>query len=82
MRFSSAYCASWNGQAAARRASAPWKRCASGLEDRDYCRIAREAALFADAIVDPEGGKTGIRQFIDKVSARHCRCAAMACGSR
>jgi len=30
--------------------------------------LAKEAALFADAIVDPEGGKTGIRQFMDKVA--------------
>ena len=27
-----------------------------------------EAELFAQAVVDPEGGKTGIRQFIDKQS--------------
>jgi len=30
--------------------------------------LAREAALFAEAVVDPDGGKTGIRQFIDKRS--------------
>jgi len=30
--------------------------------------LAREAALFAEAIIDPEGGKTGIRQFMDKVA--------------
>ena len=30
--------------------------------------FAREAELFAEAILDPEGGKTGIRQFLDKVS--------------
>lgn len=29
---------------------------------------AREAALFSEAIIDPEGGKTGIRQFMDKQS--------------
>lgn len=39
-----------------------------GLEQGITAGLAREAALFADAIVDPEGGKTGIRQFIDKVS--------------
>jgi acrylyl-CoA reductase (NADPH) / 3-hydroxypropionyl-CoA dehydratase / 3-hydroxypropionyl-CoA synthetase len=39
-----------------------------GLEKGITAGLAREAALFADAIVDPEGGKTGIRQFIDKVS--------------
>jgi acrylyl-CoA reductase (NADPH)/3-hydroxypropionyl-CoA dehydratase/3-hydroxypropionyl-CoA synthetase len=30
--------------------------------------LAVEAELFAQAIVDPEGGKTGIRQFMDKQS--------------
>ncbi|MGJ3647817.1 AMP-binding protein [Sphingomonas sp. GlSt437] len=40
----------------------------TGLEQGMAAGLAREAALFADAIVDPEGGKTGIRQFIDKVS--------------
>ncbi|MBY0284156.1 MAG: AMP-binding protein [Sphingomonas sp.] len=40
----------------------------TGLAEGMAAGLAREAALFADAIVDPEGGKTGIRQFIDKVS--------------
>ena len=40
----------------------------TGLEQGMGAGLAREAALFAEAIVDPEGGKTGIRQFIDKVS--------------
>ena len=31
--------------------------------------LAREAELFAEGVVDPDGGKTGIRQFIDKQSA-------------
>ena len=30
--------------------------------------LAREADHFAAAVVDPNGGKTGIRQFIDKTS--------------
>jgi acrylyl-CoA reductase (NADPH) / 3-hydroxypropionyl-CoA dehydratase / 3-hydroxypropionyl-CoA synthetase len=30
--------------------------------------LAVEAELFAQAVVDPEGGKTGIRQFMDKQS--------------
>ena len=30
--------------------------------------LAREAQRFAEAIIDPEGGKTGIQQFIDKQS--------------
>ena len=29
---------------------------------------AREARLFSEAIIDPEGGKTGIKQFMDKVA--------------
>ncbi len=40
----------------------------TGLEQGMSAGLAREAALFAEAIVDPEGGKTGIRQFIDKIS--------------
>lgn len=31
--------------------------------------LAREAQLFAEAIVDPAGGKAGIRAFLDKRSA-------------
>ncbi len=30
--------------------------------------LAREAHHFAEAVVDPKGGKTGIRQFLDKQS--------------
>jgi acrylyl-CoA reductase (NADPH)/3-hydroxypropionyl-CoA dehydratase/3-hydroxypropionyl-CoA synthetase len=30
--------------------------------------LAKEAELFAHAVIDPEGGKTGIRQFLDKTS--------------
>ena len=30
--------------------------------------LAREAELFAEALIDPDGGKTGIRQFLDKKS--------------
>ncbi len=40
----------------------------TGLEHGMSAGLAREAALFAEAIIDPEGGKTGIRQFMDKVS--------------
>lgn len=40
----------------------------TGLEQGMGAGLAREAALFAEAIIDPEGGKTGIRQFMDKVS--------------
>ncbi len=31
--------------------------------------LAREARLFAEAVVDPEGGKAGIRAFFDRRSA-------------
>ena len=40
----------------------------TGLADGISAGLAREAALFAEAIIDPEGGKTGIRQFMDKVA--------------
>ena len=40
----------------------------TGLEQGMTAGLAREAALFAEAIIDPDGGKTGIRQFMDKVS--------------
>jgi acrylyl-CoA reductase (NADPH)/3-hydroxypropionyl-CoA dehydratase/3-hydroxypropionyl-CoA synthetase len=30
--------------------------------------LLREGQLFAEAVVDPEGGKTGIREFLDKKS--------------
>ncbi len=40
----------------------------TGLEQGIAAGLAREAALFAQAMVDPQGGKTGIRQFMDKVS--------------
>ncbi|HQS68281.1 MAG: acetyl-CoA synthetase [Novosphingobium sp. 28-62-57] len=40
----------------------------TGLTQGMAAGLAREAALFAEAIIDPEGGKTGIRQFLDKVS--------------
>ena len=40
----------------------------TGLNEGVGAGFAREATLFAEAIVDPDGGKTGIRQFMDKVS--------------
>lgn len=39
-----------------------------GLEHGMAAGLAREATLFAEAIIDPQGGKTGIRQFLDKTS--------------
>ena len=40
----------------------------TGWTDGMAAGLEREAQLFAEAVVDPEGGKTGIRQFIDKQS--------------
>ena len=40
----------------------------TGLTQGTAAGYAREAQLFAEAVVDPDGGKTGIRQFMDKVS--------------
>ncbi len=40
----------------------------TGWEQGMAAGLAREAALFAEAVIDPEGGKTGIRQFIEKES--------------
>ena len=40
----------------------------TGLEQGIAAGLAREAALFAQAVIDPAGGKTGIREFMDKVS--------------
>ncbi len=40
----------------------------TGLTQGIAAGLAREAALFAEAVVDPDGGKTGIRQFLDKTS--------------
>ncbi len=40
----------------------------TGLEHGMAEGMEREAHVFAQAIVDPDGGKTGIRQFLDKTS--------------
>ena len=56
----------WAGRAKAGKRAIEAVR--TGLEQGITAGLAKEAALFADAIVDPEGGKTGIRQFIDKVA--------------
>lgn len=40
----------------------------TGLAKGVSAGLACEAEHFADAIVDPQGGKTGIRQFLDKTS--------------
>jgi len=41
----------------------------TGWEQGLAAGLAREAQLFAEAIVDPEGGKAGIRAFFDRRSA-------------
>ncbi|MFS0736578.1 AMP-binding protein [Sphingomonas sp. 1P06PA] len=40
----------------------------TGLEEGIDAGLRREADHFAAAVVDPNGGKTGIRQFLEKVS--------------
>ncbi len=57
---------SWAGRAMAGKRALDAVR--TGLEHGITAGLAREATLFAEAVVDPDGGKTGIRQFIDKVS--------------
>ena len=56
----------WAGRGAAGRRALDAVR--TGLEHGISAGLAREATLFAEAIIDPEGGKTGIRQFLDKTS--------------
>ncbi|PZN94332.1 MAG: acetyl-CoA synthetase [Alphaproteobacteria bacterium] len=40
----------------------------TGWEQGLSAGLAREAQLFAEAVVDPQGGKTGIKEFLDKKS--------------
>jgi len=51
-----------------------------GFEQGFERGLEREARLFAEAVVDPEGGRTGIRDFMDRRSAplptRHPPCTA------
>ncbi len=56
----------WAGRAQAGRRALD--AIATGWDSGLARGLAREAELFAQAIVDPDGGKTGIRQFLDKVS--------------
>ncbi|MBI1393689.1 MAG: AMP-binding protein [Alphaproteobacteria bacterium] len=54
----------WAGRAGA------YGRCLDaisvGWRDGIDAGLAREAALFAEAVIDPDGGKTGIRDFMEK----------------
>ena len=56
----------WAGRAKARDRAMEAIR--SGWEQGIDAGLKVEAELFAQAVVDPEGGKTGIRQFMDKKS--------------
>ena len=40
----------------------------TGWEQGLAAGLEREAQLFAEAVVDPQGGKTGIKEFLDKQS--------------
>ncbi len=40
----------------------------TGWEQGLSAGLEREAQLFAEAVVDPQGGKTGIKEFLDKKS--------------
>ena len=40
----------------------------TGWEHGVSAGLKREGEMFAEAVIDPEGGKTGIRQFLDKLS--------------
>jgi acrylyl-CoA reductase (NADPH)/3-hydroxypropionyl-CoA dehydratase/3-hydroxypropionyl-CoA synthetase len=41
----------------------------TGWEQGVAAGLAREAQLFAEAVIDPQGGKAGIQAFLDKRSA-------------
>jgi acrylyl-CoA reductase (NADPH)/3-hydroxypropionyl-CoA dehydratase/3-hydroxypropionyl-CoA synthetase len=56
----------WAGRAGARDRALEAIR--TGWEQGIDAGLKVEAELFAQAVVDPEGGKTGIRQFMDKKS--------------
>ncbi|MCU0869850.1 MAG: enoyl-CoA hydratase-related protein, partial [Burkholderiales bacterium] len=56
----------WAGRAGARDRALEAIR--TGWTDGYEAGLAREAELFAQAVVDPDGGKTGIEQFMEKRS--------------
>ncbi len=56
----------WAGRGEAGRRALEAVR--TGWEQGMTAGLAREAACFAEAIIDPEGGKTGIQQFMDRQS--------------
>jgi acrylyl-CoA reductase (NADPH)/3-hydroxypropionyl-CoA dehydratase/3-hydroxypropionyl-CoA synthetase len=56
----------WAGRGAARDRAL--RAIRSGWTHGLDAGLAQEAELFAQAVVDPEGGKTGIQQFMDKQS--------------
>jgi acrylyl-CoA reductase (NADPH) / 3-hydroxypropionyl-CoA dehydratase / 3-hydroxypropionyl-CoA synthetase len=56
----------WAGRAGARDRALQAIR--TGWTEGFEAGLAREAELFAQAVIDPEGGKTGIDQFMEKKS--------------
>ena len=56
----------WAGRAGARDRALQAIR--TGWTDGLDAGLAVEAELFAQAVIDPQGGKTGIQQFMDKKS--------------
>jgi acrylyl-CoA reductase (NADPH) / 3-hydroxypropionyl-CoA dehydratase / 3-hydroxypropionyl-CoA synthetase len=56
----------WAGRAGARERALEAIR--TGWTQGCEAGLAREAELFAQAVIDPDGGKTGIEQFLDKRS--------------
>jgi acrylyl-CoA reductase (NADPH)/3-hydroxypropionyl-CoA dehydratase/3-hydroxypropionyl-CoA synthetase len=56
----------WSGRAVAGARAIEAIR--TGWLDGMAAGLEREAQLFAQAVVDPDGGKVGIRQFLDKSS--------------
>jgi acrylyl-CoA reductase (NADPH)/3-hydroxypropionyl-CoA dehydratase/3-hydroxypropionyl-CoA synthetase len=56
----------WAGRGGARDRALEAIR--TGWSEGFEAGLAREAELFAQAVIDPEGGKTGIQQFMDKKS--------------
>jgi acrylyl-CoA reductase (NADPH)/3-hydroxypropionyl-CoA dehydratase/3-hydroxypropionyl-CoA synthetase len=56
----------WAGRGGARDRALEAIR--TGWSEGFEAGLAREAELFAQAVIDPQGGKTGIQQFMDKKS--------------
>ncbi len=59
--------AQWAGRAGAHERA--MDAITTGWREGVDAGLAREAALFAEAVIDPEGGKAGIRAFMEKRAA-------------